>query len=1264
MFLGGIDMKQTEYSPEEIAFAKGLGGVQGQPAYSPDEIAFAINGLGSPQEQAEYTPQEKAVLNGLGNVLKNTGGAFMKGLEVMDRPRSMLVAGAQALKGDRPASDVVEAAKGNVHPSWGEMLPDMPVPTPSIKAGRRSRVDVDNAGKTTNVKHAVGMGLDMTLDPINLIGASVLTKGGKAAQALSNLAKIHGADKVDDLLKALLAKSPDAIKMLQDKGVSQKIIDLALSAKGPLAKTLPEQARAGQWAAAKFAGLTTPAKVNVPVAKAVSKVRQTLPKVPVINKFINRSGDDAWDEAVRALEVDHRARTGDIIDTGRTAQSVTDKLAPEAFGGKSSAAWYESEGGVWMKNLKENKFGSRAIDSNKQAMIDALGGKNSEELIKEGKTLVGDLMKKDFPEINGVKPYFAPGGSDKTFEEYVMHQLSGGKKIGIAQIPEAERTKGLYLAEDSISAPDFIFKQKNGNRFFGTIYDLGDNKDTLHVIITEMEKDGRVREITQYVTKNSSGHKNSINNLIKNRFKNEELVYLGDNVKNIKKDVPSGLPANITSSQHLNPGPGSVGDGKIIVNPRDEAVKLSMSQKITNLTEQQLADMKRLGIPVTEIDEAGYAYAPHMLTDEAAATKKKSGLFSSRNPNLPTTKTPHALHRDYKWITDPETGQEVIGSVEEFARKRGLNPDKLKTRNATVDEINAVLPDKFRTDLAGTVTEAAIRNERAIYGAEQLNFYLKSAQEDLRKVGGNPPRNWRRPRLEVPERFISKDGTTFPVRDKLTQLSETLMPPEKARMIEAKWKMVARPDVAEKQLRDLYKGYESAWKRYTLFMFPEYHSRNAVGDLWNGWMHGWQPHQIGKDLHDAARLQMTEGKGIRLNLGAYGNLYGDDVIKAAKNYGVIGTGQLSEIKDLLAPASSSKGKSIAKKIKEQAWDLKGPVAVGEALENNRRLGFFLRRLKEGDTYADAARAVANALYDYGDITPFEETVMKRVFPFYTYTRKNLPAQMENLIRHPGKVAALPKLKGAIEGAQEGNIPSEEIRPEWMRREFSIYTGKNSDGKEKFMTLGSYLPTTDLFKFGSSPEDTTANLLSNMMPPIKVSAELLTNRDFFRGRPVDQLREESKWSDVLWGNQRTNYLGQNMPTTVQRLSELLPITRALSTLDRLNPGGIFDQYPATEDGKTRPYHTELTSGEKWLKTLTGLKEYPVDMERDYAYRLKDLKSDNSKAPGLNVANVKAMARRAYAEGDMESYEYYMSLLPYISEKMDREMGLWETYTGKR
>lgn len=157
------------------------------------------------------------------------------------------------------------------------------------------------------------------------------------------------------------------------------------------------------------------------------------------------------------------------------------------------------------------------------------------------------------------------------------------------------------------------------------------------------------------------------------------------------------------------------------------------------------------------------------------------------------------------------------------------------------------------------------------------------------------------------------------------------MPPEKARVIEARWKAVAKPEEAAKQLYDLYKAYESAWKWYTLFLFPEYHARNVIGDIWLGWMHGWKPSQIGKDMFDAAKIQAKSGAQRRIKTALYGEISGEYLIKTARDYGVIGTGQISEMEDIIAPINSAKGREIMRKVKEHAWDLKVPMKIAEAL---------------------------------------------------------------------------------------------------------------------------------------------------------------------------------------------------------------------------------------------------------------------------------------------------------------------------------------------
>ena len=245
---------------------------------------------------------------------------------------------------------------------------------------------------------------------------------------------------------------------------------------------------------------------------------------------------------------------------------------------KSSAAWHESEGGVWMENLLNGRFEARTLSpelTKNYRRYARLKGKD-DDIVREGQKIVRGLMEKDFPEINGVKPYFAPGGKDKTFDEYVLHQLRGGTQEGAEKKVSSGRLAGLNFAEESLSNPDFVFRQKNGNRYWGTLYKT-DKKDTLHVVVTEMEKDGRVREITQFPIKSKGSE---IRNAIKKKFGDSTLEYVSDNVKHIG---PSKLPAPKASSQYQQPGLASTGDGNLIVNNANDPVKLAMSQRITRL---------------------------------------------------------------------------------------------------------------------------------------------------------------------------------------------------------------------------------------------------------------------------------------------------------------------------------------------------------------------------------------------------------------------------------------------------------------------------------------------------------------------------------------------------------------------------------------------------------------------------------------------------------------------------------------------------------
>lgn len=200
--------------------------------------------------------------------------------------------------------------------------------------------------------------------------------------------------------------------------------------------------------------------------------------------------------------------------------------------------------------------------------------------------------------------------------------------------------------------------------------------------------------------------KDRIAKTIRQQFSGSSLEYIAPSIKVGR----SGLPSPTAPYPRPHPGPDSLSGGNIILAPPGEAVKVRIAQRTKALQAKQLAQMNELGISMNNINELGsYSYAPHIMPDETLA-EWANRKFRSEGKQLPSTKTPHTLHREIRWITDPNTGEETIGSVSKFAKENNIVPEKLTTRSATVDEINTALGKTlFNTDLAETTTYAALR---------------------------------------------------------------------------------------------------------------------------------------------------------------------------------------------------------------------------------------------------------------------------------------------------------------------------------------------------------------------------------------------------------------------------------------------------------------------------------------------------------------------------------------------------------------------------
>jgi|GEM_PF-2988413 len=1054
--------------------------------------------------------EDDAYSKGLTRVM---GGPGLKALMALDAPRSALAATVGAALGKNEWDDVRASLALEKNVSWGDLLPEMTIGRSSSPTGMNvlgATMEQLRGGSSPDFEERedfaltpwVGFAADVYLDPLNLLGVGVLTKGGRGARLLTNVADGlvtrhldevvkavdlgKGAGKVVDAAKAGNTKALSAlrgrvvkelgrgndeiVKVLRGAGYADEVIEATAQAAKDgaqaLGETLAERAKRGQWSALRFAGLDAPKKVNELVAKGITKGRQAVANSPLgAGRFSTKTGNEIIDRGLREVETVHRGNKADILASGKRIREAIDDLTPEAFGGRSSAGWYERVGGV------------------------------------KGQAAIGGI----------------------------------------------------------------------------------------------------------------------------------------------------------------------------------DARQAAMVREVAELQSRQAEEMARRGILGKTVEEAGYAYVPHVAREESLLQRMKMSV--SGHGGRPSAKTPHALQREYRWIRDAGTGKEVLDSVSRYAETTGKSVDEVlaASRQASVDEINGALGRKlFSGDLAEAVTVAALRNERALHGARQIEAFLSAAKRRVKEIGGvdaATEKGWRPPKLNVPVRLVLKDGKMFPIKDSVYKLQQLPMEPSMRRLVEGRWKTIAQPEESVKALRSMWQGYIGAWKRFTLFPFLEYHTRNVVGDLWNGWMQGWKPSQMAGDLVDAKDLllagkkgrQVTETASLKgLRLPAYGKVNPEEVAAAARRYGVVGSGQYGEIvREALKPSSQT----TLGWFRRHFWDLETPVEIGSFLEDQRRMGFFLRRLREGDTFDEAAQVVARTLYDYGDLTDLERQIRTLAVPFYSWYRKNLPKQIENLIRHPGKVAVLPKAKATLErdwmvdpDNPRDNTAYEKSVPNWMEASLPIRWRENEQGFDEFFVLGNWVPTADLFRFTADPRALVTNIVGNLNPPVQKAIEHTFNKDLFRDRPLDFLKDQEAGvfgeGGMLRGNERTNYLGAPMRTTTVSLLQLLPIARLLATLDRVNPGGMFDEKGRMEVGaagqeKRRPYHVEMGPIQKWLKLLTGLKSYPVDTQSEVLYKAMDMQRSRS-GEGLTRENLEAMARKASREGDDAALRAYEILAELLSERMS-EMG---------
>ena len=368
------------------------------------------------------------------------------------------------------------------------------------------------------------------------------------------------------------------------------------------------------------------------------------------------------------------------------------------------------------------------------------------------------------------------------------------------------------------------------------------------------------------------------------------------------------------------------------------------------------------------------------------------------------------------------------------------------------------------------------------------------------------------------------------------------------------------------------------WKSWTLSVFPSYHIRNAVGNSWNNFVIGVKPQTYKDALLVQRGIAKNEAGTILIN----GKKVSYNQIRDwSDEFGVTGRGLFTSDIETSLKMEMGEGKWMTLSSKNKAIEY--GKRVGEAVEDNARFANFIDGLRKGMKPEAAAKRVRKTLFDYSDLTDFEQQVMKRIFPFYTWTRKNVPFQLEQLVKHPGKYKAIDTLRQEVEAAAGKLDDNEKYLSEWMLANYPTKV-KVEGGEARYFILGGWWAGADLWKLGSQPTKLATDLLHPVLKSMLEASTQLTDKkgyvtDLFSGQ---KLHPEMP-TDYLWG------------TTSETTKHYLNNLRVLNTIDEF----VRAYYNEKGEGpkKLSPFVKEpKTIEEALLAFFTGIRTFSVDLER--------------------------------------------------------------------
>lgn len=1039
-------------------------------------------------------------------------------------------------EGDPLISARLEALKSSYHPLF---LSDVTSQTGLLEP------TPDETFASGTGKFVGRLAQDIVGDPLSYVGIGLPTKLGRVSRAVTGAKEIGQSVKLDSKIARQAAELFGA-----ERPSAQLIKNVPKSLEG---RPISEQMAGGQ---RSLLSLDVPGTdVNIPlpvlgtgkVAQAAVKPFEAISRLGLVDRytnaarelFSNKTGTPEFDKLVEQYRDLALYRSGEKIIEAKQLNNTLDDLTRQL--------------GMDRKTL------NRTVSTLVERETAGLPARGIIKAISKLPTLEEHLGPIDIaalafrneglhpdtsPElvINKIKAYYTPKGSEVLAQE--LNDQLEFLKTAYTEPGKTNMTLGGDLDFDEFG----YFPKATLDTYRQAIFKL--SKGNSISSLTEKEADA-IRELNFGDPRplDSIGDVGTPLDLILGEEgmggleKSIEASRYRENIGKINKYLETQLPLSreivkdyISPQLHLD-----------VVDPQVAKVARDISEKQL----RQLITEQTSGVRVVPL-VSDREYLPHIITPEALDSMREATLASGKFPKRIQTKEMdskliNAARREFvtikpevvdQWVKDNLINSRKAGAlkgkdgleyldnllddgvitedqftsaihtlsieeVNDIARNQGLKilgVDHYEVKNGQKVPIYRKIDEFFQTDPVYSTGVRGVRGERARTSAE----FFQELKE--RGIATEAPL--------APDHFI-------PVKQ--PELQGYKFEPEIANALNKWYHFISVPQSNNAFLK-LFDKTQDWWKAWTLAIFPAYHTRNIVGNLWNNYLAGViNP----KFYYQAGKIATGNKVTFRDGLGKIWNT--QSVVEEAKKLGVIDRGWYGGDIATRIEEELSSGKLFELGRKNAL--VKAGFKIGRYFENNARMAHFISKLDEGLTPAEAAFSVKKYLFDYGDLSDVEKSVMKRLFPFYTWTRKNVPLQLEHLITDPWKFSVIYKAQ------REAERPTDQYQlkylPQWMMENFPTRVRYNKDTKTfEYFLLNSWLPAADLTKIFKLHE-----VAANMLSPIpKEILQQAFNYDFFLKKKIEEIP-----------GQKQVFLGQNLPS---RFVHGAKIIRLLNEVDKM------------------------------------------------------------------------------------------------------------------